>query len=108
MVCFPVGCQAMGIDTRVKSRFFSPPMLCRDASAAALVYPRMAHACYEVMGNDNDNNTKSVMGLGNRMLEQVYKVSMGKELKSFIFYSQKDFSIPQHTVHETWLVLTNL
>jgi len=65
MVYFPVDCQTMGIDTRVNSRFSSPPMLCRDASAAALVYPKMAHACYEVMGNDNDNNkTKSVMGLG--------------------------------------------
>ena len=96
MVIFPVDCQAMGIDTRVKSRFSVLLCLCQDASAACFRLPKLAHACYEVMGNDNDNITKSVKGFRNADAITSTRFSMGKtNEKSFIFHSREDvlFSI---------------
>ena len=89
MVIFPVDCQAMGIDTRVKSRFSVLLCLCQDASAACFRLPKLAHACYEVMGNDNDNITKSVKGFRNADAITSTRFSMGKTNEKASYFTHK-------------------
>lgn len=66
MVLFPlVDCQAMGIDTRVKSRFSESSYVCARTRVCCLLSftQKLAHACYEVMGDDNDNYYKKRDGI---------------------------------------------
>jgi hypothetical protein len=66
----------------------------------AFVYPRMAHACYEVMGNDNDNITKSVMDLRRPVaLLPVQSFPKGKKLKKLHVLLTRGFRCSHHTVY---------
>jgi ATP-binding cassette, sub-family E, member 1 len=66
----------------------------------AFVYPRMAHACYEVMGNDNDNITKSVMDLRRPVaLLPVQDFPKGKKWKKLHLLLTRGFRYSHRAVY---------